>query len=156
MLASFWSGYSSVLYEPDKFHKIVDNTVAKIKEIQKEIEFDAIAFTGTSGAALAYPIQYFTGIPLILVRKDGECSHGQRIESKNDMKIARYLILDDFTRTGNTINSIIKKIEEECSLRNYVQPAPVCVLFYRKSQFSGCDMKGFGETGIPVFLSEDE
>ena len=39
-----------------------------------------LPFVGNSGAGIAYPVSYKTGIPLICVRK-GESSHGERVES---------------------------------------------------------------------------
>ena len=69
------SVYLHTIYEPNRFKKTVDNTIKAINSLNKEKKINAIAFTGTSGAALAYPVSYATGIPLLCVRKSTKDNH---------------------------------------------------------------------------------
>lgn len=105
------SDYLSKLYDPVDLKKTVTRTAKKIKRLQKKLKFDAIAFRGQSGAAVAYPVSMLTGIPLILVRKK-ESSHGQAIEGPASL-VNRYVVLDDFICEGTTVNAIIKAIENK-------------------------------------------
>ncbi len=89
--------------------KIATNTLRKYRQKHK---FDAIAFTGTSGAALAYPLSYTLKIPLICVRKSTRDNHfGSKVEGC--YSVDKYIIVDDFIDTGSTIEKIQKAIKEE-------------------------------------------
>lgn len=108
--------YLGKVYEVKTFVDIVDNTVRVLKKFRKTTPFDAIAFTGTSGAAVAYPLSYRMKLPLLCVRKPTENSHyvssgNGEIEGYIDTK--RYLIIDDFTCSGDTIRRIIDVIAKD-------------------------------------------
>lgn len=84
----------------------------KIKKFRRKVKFDAIAFTGSSGAALAYPLSYILGLPLICVRKSPKDSHfGLRLEGY--VSASRYIIVDDFIESGRTINKIQRAIKSK-------------------------------------------
>jgi len=75
---------------------------------------DAIAFRGQSGASVAFPVSALTGIPLAHVRKPECSSHvgGNRQVVGNSSPI-RYVIVDDFIDTGDTIRAIYEGIHRE-------------------------------------------
>lgn len=83
-----------------EFQSVIEKSASAVNEMFERKEFDAIAFTGSSGAALAFFISAQYGIPLIYVRKTGEKSHGQKIESNSFSPIRKYLIVDDFIDSG--------------------------------------------------------
>lgn len=121
------------------FLKLVPKAVLKLKEFQKKNPFDAIAFTGSSGAALAFPLSYLLKVPLIHVRKkDKNHYYGGHIEGTISSR--RYIIVDDFIESGTTVYKIINTIKKV-----YTHPAEVVgiCLYDSRSHKSSFD-------GIPV------
>lgn len=93
------------------FLKLVPKAAAKLKEFRKTHPFDAIAFTGSSGAALAFPLSYLLKVPLIHVRKkDKNHYYGGLIEGTVSSR--RYIIVDDFIESGTTVYKIINTIKK--------------------------------------------
>ena len=83
--------------------------------------FDAIAFTGVSGAALAFILSYELKIPLICVRRDENDGHHAKVPQmmlpystilEGALDAKRYLIVDDFIEQGNTIRRILESIDD--------------------------------------------
>lgn len=120
----------------EQFLRLVPQVVKKLRVIKRKHPFDAIAFSGSSGAALAYPLSYLMKIPLIHVRKGGSHYGSGKIEGTISSK--RYLIIDDFIETGTTIKRILKEVSKE------MEAKPVAILLYS----SGRDSKF---NNIPVF-----
>lgn len=90
-----------------------------LKQFRRKNPFDAIAFTGTSGAALAYPLSYLLGIPLICIRKSIRDNHfGSKLEGFVTAK--KYIIVYDFIESGRTINKIYKSIKSENKKANCI------------------------------------
>lgn len=92
------------------FKTTIERVAEAMQTLVTSVGFDAIAFTGSSGACIAYPVSYITGIPLIYVRKDGESTHGEPIEAEGDFN--KYIILDDFVCSGSTIEHVYKRLDE--------------------------------------------
>jgi adenine/guanine phosphoribosyltransferase-like PRPP-binding protein len=89
---------------------MLPKAVRKIKEYRKKHPFDAIAFTGTSGSAIAYPLSYMLKLPLICVRKKNDGNHFYRdIEGCTNAR--SYLIVDDFIESGRTMDKIISAVK---------------------------------------------
>lgn len=97
------SSYLWQVFEPDRLVELVERIYSTV--IASGISFDAIAFTGNSGAGVAYPLSAKYGYPLICVRK-GESSHGKSIEACNT-RIKNFIIVDDQISTGRTIDRIL-------------------------------------------------
>lgn len=123
------------------FLKLVPKTAKKLRAIRREHPFDAIAFTGSSGAALAYPMSYLLKVPLIHVRKGKSHYYGGKIEGTISSK--RYLIIDDFIDSGSTMKRVIKTITDALP-----KAQPVAICLYSSSRES--DMLIGGKT-VPVF-----
>lgn len=123
------SDYLRPVYEVDQYKVIVKKFTAAIKKFRLKNYFDAIAFTGTSGAAMAYPVSAMLGIPLICVRKDRLCHYNHLIEGC--VTADRYVIVDDFISGGTTM----KKITDE--IRNNMPNAkPVAIFLYTTSGYN--------------------
>lgn len=74
---------------------------------QSGVKFDFIAFRGTSGALLSGPLSLNLNKRLVNVRKrDG--SHGFPIEG--DI-VGKFIIIDDFIASGDTMREIFKKLD---------------------------------------------
>lgn len=99
--------YLYTVYSPHRYKNLIKETVKKIKAFQKKNPFDAIAFRGSSGAALAFPLADKLNVGLIHIRKDK--SHYRGIyEGVSNIK--SYIIVDDVIETGKTIKKIIKHV----------------------------------------------
>lgn len=72
-------------------------------------KFDAIAFTGMSGALIAPPVSLKLGKPFIMVRKPYVSGHSEWAV-EGDYGAKSYIILDDFMATGETVKRIRKQI----------------------------------------------
>lgn len=70
--------------------------------------FDAIAVRGVSGLTMGAILAHELHKPLIVVRKDGETRHSDsQVEGAiNWRPLARYLIVDDFIASGETLRQI--------------------------------------------------
>ena len=111
------SHYLSAMYD-DRMPSIVHKMAVLVRWIRINHErFDSLAFTGMSGAAIAFPLTLITDIPLTCVRKDHDGSHYQRrgggsVEG-HVQKGLRYLIVDDQVSSGRTIRHIMHAIARE-------------------------------------------
>lgn len=106
-MAEFGScGHLRAVHNPKSMKSMINKLCAEIKTIK---DIDAIAFRGVSGAAVAYPIMYKTGIPVVNIRK--EDSHGRSIEGP-DRDIKKYIIVDDLIDSGATIHVIVTTMHD--------------------------------------------
>lgn len=129
---SFGNGYGWAGMSPDVLAEALQYASRRFVVLRKELNFDAIAFTGSSGCAIAFHLAVQHKIPLIYVRKPDEKSHGDRIECNSSVDIQRYLIVDDFVFSGDTITSIVITIQklvppQHRSPDEPYQSAPKCV-----------------------------
>ena len=97
------SNYLCAPLSPRRLNKFLK----KAKEVLKPVEFDAIAFRGMSGALVAPLLAHKLNKTLIMVRKDSDNSHAMRMV-EGDMNAKRYLILDDFLASGETVRTIVR------------------------------------------------
>jgi orotate phosphoribosyltransferase-like protein len=103
--------------EAQQLKGLIDEIAPKIVKLRAKLKFDTMAFRGFSGASVAYPLSYVTGIPVLLVRKTDtnghliDDSHGFVLESDRNIDINKYIIIDDFIFSGNTCREIVKTID---------------------------------------------
>lgn len=121
--------HSSYTYALDaaEHSRIMD----RARRVLPNVSFDAIAFTGVSGALLAPPIARECGAGLILVRKAQDNSHaGIALEGALDAET--YIIVDDFVSSGDTVRNIIESITKNIIQCRYSREArlPRCVGIY--------------------------
>ncbi|KKN10175.1 hypothetical protein LCGC14_1039230 [marine sediment metagenome] len=109
----FGTAYLESIYEsPLKYKRLIDKIADQLMALKKKKSFGAVAFRGSSGAALAYPLSAQLNIPIICVRKSNESSHGLSIEG-TQRNIKRYVIIDDFMESGKTIKAILAAIDKK-------------------------------------------
>jgi len=144
--------YLQAVYDVPKFKIAVKKTAKSIKALyekkyrEEKIRIEAIAFTGTSGAAMAYPLSYLLNIPLICIRKDEERSHYRKDgygEVEGIKNPANYIIVDDMICSGETIDKITKKIKN-------MYPKAKCLGIFLYSSYQISPYKK-----IPVIASHD-
>jgi len=86
---------------PDIFAGIVERAVKYLKGVK----FDTIVFRGFSGAIVGPAVALRLGKSWALVRKVGDSSHSLR--AVEGYILGKYVIIDDFIDTGETVNKII-------------------------------------------------
>lgn len=107
----------------------------------KDVDFEAIAYRGNSGALVAPAVAARMGKRLIMSRKPGENSHSSS-HIEGPKWALRYVIVDDFVSTGRTINTIVDDVAGGLNVGS------VCVglveytklPFYDTTPFRGCGM----------------
>lgn len=131
---SIKSQYLYDVFNPKAFQKLVPDVVKKIRKFRRTTPFEAIAFTGTSGSALAYTLSYELKIPLICIRKKETTHYRDTIEGMMNAKT--YLIVDDFIATGDTIKHIRK------TLRTRMKAKAVGIMLYGSCPYRNPKWKG--------------
>lgn len=108
--------------------------------LQKSIEmltefgldrFDSIAFRGMSGALLAPALCAALGKDVIIVRKDDGSHSSHKVEGNS--LCDRYIIVDDFISSGQTVNITMDMIKE--FLNHDAEPA--AILLYMSGYDNG-------------------
>lgn len=97
---------------PNEYGQLVDRIADQLEALRKKQSFTGMVFRGQSGAALAYPLSARLRIPIICVRKKDEKTHGFNVEGPQ-ANVRRYIIIDDFIETGETIKALIDAIDDE-------------------------------------------
>lgn len=85
-------------------------TLSNIIRILKHHDFDAIAFSGLSGALFAPMVAFALDKTLLAVRKGEQCHSSRLVEG--DYAARRFVILDDFISCGDTMRHILDEIHE--------------------------------------------
>ena len=94
--------YLEKALNPSKIKKCIDDIVRGSEKLPK---FEAIAVTGLSGLLVGPIVAIELGLPLIVVRKDLKCAHStNRVEGYAEG--LKYIIIDDFVASGNTVHNI--------------------------------------------------
>jgi adenine/guanine phosphoribosyltransferase-like PRPP-binding protein len=113
------TSYLHRVFRPSDFQASVKSMLRKVSEVHEATPFEAIAFTGQSGAAIAYILSYTLQFPMILVRQDDDRSHRMMALNKNptlrclegEVDAPTYLIVDDQIERGRTVNLIVNRIQ---------------------------------------------
>lgn len=104
------AGYHHI--DKSQFKPTVKTTVTAIRRLKKLLGFEQIVCTGISGQSIAWPVGYVTEIPVAVVRRKGEKGHhGYSVE--NFTRNQKYIILDDFISSGDTVKHVLKTLGEE-------------------------------------------
>lgn len=93
--------------------KHVDKTLRALERH----EFDAIAFTGISGAMIAPIVAYLMNRQLICVRKPQDSKHASHTV-EGPLLPCRYVIVDDGRSSGKTVNDIEQAIAESLNRKH--------------------------------------
>ena len=122
---SYGSGYGWMGKHPADLASLLKKAIAAFGRLRKTIDIQAIAYTGSSGAAIAFPLAIAYELPIIYVRKKGEQSHGCPVECNYTQELENYIIVDDFIAFGATVRRIIKGIKDYAG--NFGWEGPECV-----------------------------
>jgi orotate phosphoribosyltransferase len=100
------SDYLKHLVDVARLPETVTKLVKLIKD--SEVEFDAIAFRGMSGALIAPIIAMKLKKNMLMVRKDDGNHFGSNLEGVESSE--RYIIIDDLICSGNTLRIIREEV----------------------------------------------
>lgn len=111
------TSYLGHVFDPNRFPKAVDKTIAAAERLKKLEGYDTIAFTGMSGAAMAFLLSHWMDVPLLCVRKKTDSSHfvsssPPRYLEGHAHEVRKYLIVDDFIASGASVRYMIDTIRE--------------------------------------------
>lgn len=113
------SDYLGAVFDVTRFQETVRRMIAKAGDIKTRYNFDSIAFTGTSGASVGFLMANHFGVDPLCIRKGNDSSHyvaGHGNDRKpileGNRRARRYLIVDDFVGSGQTLKSIIRCLND--------------------------------------------
>lgn len=112
----------------------------------REHNFDTIAFRGMSGAVLGPALAVRLDKEMILVRKPGDGSHSC-LKTEGYKRALRYIIVDDFIDTGNTMNIITQAIAD-------FAPDAKCLGLLQVSNIEACEFKATDPRKRPYKLGQ--
>jgi len=95
------SGYFDTALE--KRDKVIGQALKVLKH--RSNDYDVIVCRGYSGMTVAPILAWALKKPIFIVRKDGESTHSSEKSFMGTLG-DRYLMIDDFVGTGNTIRTI--------------------------------------------------
>lgn len=111
-----FSTYLTEISDRESLDNILNLLYDSLYEHKIEKDFDSIVFSGMSGALVAPLLGYKLHKNICGVRKRGEKTHSDyKIEG---VLTKNYVILDDISSTGGTIERIQKIIKKELTLES--------------------------------------
>jgi adenine/guanine phosphoribosyltransferase-like PRPP-binding protein len=135
------TSYLGAIFGGD-YSKHVDAAVKTLKDFKKKTSFDAIAFTGTSGAGIAFPLSYFLKLPLLHIPKSGVYRHSAN-SLEGTVNSKKYVIVDDFIASGDTV----RRIERTISTQTTAKPVAIFLFASR-----GLPNYSLGLHKVPVIV----
>jgi hypothetical protein len=108
-----------------------------------------LSFTGVSGTLVAPPLALALNKGMIVVRKEGSHSK-QKVEGLMGDGL-RYLIVDDFMESGETVERIIYEIKQRFHAKKFEEPTCVGIVMYRwtKGQIDFC-IRNWERDSFPI------
>lgn len=147
---SIYPNYGWTLFKPAEWNTRMQAACQQVKKLHKTLKFDALAFTGSSGAAGAFILGANLELPVIYVRKKDELSHGKSIEANSAFNpIGRYLIIDDFVGSGATVRHIVNSISD--TAKKEAEDPPECVGVFLYDPGPPRHVVSIGTETVPVY-----
>jgi hypothetical protein len=120
------SSYLTTVFDQASLKKTV-KYICQLCEVIGLDNFDSLSFRGMSGAVVAPIVSWNLNKPMIMVRKEGDGSHSShRVEGH--ILSDRILIIDDLVSTGDTLNKLVKDLNEARTLYSPTLVDPVKVI----------------------------
>lgn len=105
-------GYAAWKFDKRRIKEIVDNLVPNLPAAAAALNADCLIVHGTSGTWLAGLLVVLQDLPVVLVRKARENSHGYNVEGNGNVNVSRGIVIDDTVCSGDTIRRIAYTLEE--------------------------------------------
>ena len=106
-----YDGYATG-YSQERVRKKAQFAAAAIANLAQAVNADCVIVHGNSGVSCGFAALMYHNFNLVLLRKDNDNSHGYPIEGPEGHRIERYLILDDFISSGETVRRVRRKVTE--------------------------------------------
>lgn len=145
------NSYHEEIFNRDLCKATVKKVVADIRALKKELGFNTIVITGISGAGMGFIVGYQTGIPVVFVRKPEDNTHGNLIEGPDDHTMKKYIILDDFVSSGDTVRRVVKTIQKRAIIAEDIKCVGVYQFKERNARKSSLSMNGVVKGSIKCF-----
>lgn len=107
--------YLNQFTNPEKLKQRIGYAVRALRKH----DFDSIAFSGMSGALIGPPVALALDKTFLMVRKLDDHSHSA-LQVEGDYAAKKYIILDDFSESGKTIDRIRDEISNFMPNAKYV------------------------------------
>ena len=114
-------------YSQAKVRKKAKFAAHAISELMARTNADSVVVYGNSGVSCGFAALMYHNFNLVLLRKDNDNSHGSPIEGPEGHEVRRYLILDDFISSGETVRRVRRKVTELSFQRIAGTDLPECV-----------------------------
>lgn len=121
-----YDGYATG-YSQEKVRNKAKFAASAIAKLAQEVNADCVIVHGNSGVSCGFAALMYHNFNLVLLRKDNDNSHGSPIEGPNEHCIRRYIILDDFISSGETVRRVRRKVHELAAQRSGGMHPPECV-----------------------------
>lgn len=109
--------YLDKVYDPKGYPRLVERVIKRVEKLRKKLKFDTIAFRGSSGAAMAFPVACRLRLKLAHVHKTKSHAYRQGdVEGTDEAR--RFLIIDDFVESGSTLKKIVQSMDRAYGLKN--------------------------------------
>lgn len=150
-------GYGWAGQQPTDLARMLKAGGKAFTNLKTRLAVDAVAFSGSSGCAIGFHLAVRHNTPLIYVRKQGEKSHGSKVECSYLRELQNYLIVDDFIDSGSTVQLIATRVKEHAHQQKVPVPRCVGILCYdygtQADQLKSIKLEAQNET-VPVFYSK--
>jgi orotate phosphoribosyltransferase len=129
--------------DPVRRPKIIARVIKALRPLADK--FDTITFKGLSGALVAPVVADALKKQLVAVRSEHVKTHGYSVERARKIEPGRYVVIDDFVASGDTLLYIHKKMEEEFK----GSAKPVGTLLYHEEKKAADLRRLVGAGAIP-------
>jgi len=143
------SDYLDSILDRRSANFVINEVVQYIKD--SRVEFDSIAFCGMSGALIAPIVGFLLNKPILMVRKEDKSHSSHKVEGYEDTR--RYIIIDDFICSGDTIRNIVTQINCNSKHSGHTKAKPVAIFLYHtmdNRSFMDIEMND-GEIEVPIY-----
>jgi len=103
-----YPGYGEWKYSKAKLEQKLYELLPTIEQFAQEVRADCLIVSGTSGVWLGAVLTLRQDLPVVIVRKPGEASHGRAVEGDCCARIG--VIVDDFIASGATVDRIANTV----------------------------------------------
>jgi orotate phosphoribosyltransferase len=122
------SDYFEEALHPSCLRILIRRAMRHLKNAK--VEFDTIAFRGVSGMLFGPTLAVYMNKAMIVVRKD-ETRHSKHSVEGN-RATEKYIIVDDFIATGETVKNIASKIMDWQNRAGYKSATCQAIVSYKR------------------------
>lgn len=146
------NSYGWTNHNPAALVQLMHKSIKRLTRLREALKFDTIAFTGISGAPLAFSASAALNTNTMYIRKPGENSHGHQVECNSlNGEIRRYIIVDDFIDSGETCRSIHKAIKKTAYNRG--ERTPTCAAVFLYDPYARPTTITIGRRNVNVYIN---